>query len=205
MIAASGSRPPRGLRTALLAASLTVLWGCAEPPQKTIDATRAAFTDLRDVARGATWAPDDFAMAESALRQAEDELRRQQSRWAFRRDYGTVLDLFRAAQSDLDAARRAAVSGRQTAEKEAREAVDAAGAAVDHARAAVLVAPVTRDGRAAGGRLDGGLDGAEDRLLEARKLLAEEKYQEALTVAEGIQEEISALLKAVGRARRSGV
>jgi hypothetical protein len=199
---------PLLLRAALLAAAVCSLYlvaGCAEPPQKTIDAARAGFNEVRDGLQGGTWAPDEYAAAEATMRQAEEELRRQQGRWGFRRDYAGVLDLFRAAQSDLEAARRAAVEGRQLAEKEAREAVDAAMASVDNARAAVLVAPVTRDGRTAGGRLDGGLNHAEERLHEARRLLGEEKFHEALKVAEEVQEEVSALMKAVGRARRSGV
>jgi hypothetical protein len=215
MITKSKSPARRGARVMRRAAGAVILGAglfalaslaaCAEPPQKTIDATRAVFIDVRDGVQGAIWAPDEFSVAEATVREAEEELRRQQARWGFRRDYSTVLDLFRAAQSDLEAARLSAVAGRQLAEKEAREAVDAALASVDHARAAVLVAPVTRDGRMAGGRLDGGLDHAQERLEEARRLLGEEKFREALKVAEEVLEEVSTLMKAVGLSRRSGV
>lgn len=207
MIATSSNFMRRVVRAAMVAAGLCGLWvlaACAQPPLKTIEAARALLTDVRDGVQGATWAPDEFAVAEVTMREAEAELRRQQGRWGFRRDYTLVLELFRAAQSDLEAARLSAVAGRQLAGKEAREAVDAAAASVDHARAAVLVAPVTRDGRTAGGRLDGGLNHAEERLDEARRLLGEEKFREALKVAEEVQEEVSTLMKAAGGSRRSG-
>ena len=192
-------------RLGALCVVVALLWisGCAQPPQKTIDAVRAAFTDVRDAIQGATWAPDEFAAAEATVRQAEEELRRQNGRWWFRRDYTIALDLFRAAQADLDLARRAAVSERQVAEKEAREAIDAALASIDHARAAALVAPVGRD--SSGGGMDRRLSEAVDRLDEARRLMSEEKYHEALQAAESVQEEVYVLLRALGRSRRGGL
>jgi hypothetical protein len=201
----TAARAVRRAGAAGSAAALLVLAGCAHPPQKTIDATRAALTDVRDGVQGATWAPEEFAAAEASVRQAEDELRRQNGRWGFRRDYGVALELFRAAQADLDLARRAAVAERQIAEKEAREAIDAALASIDHARAVVLVAPVGRDGRSSGGSVDGRLTEAVDRLDEARRLMSEEKYHEALQAAESVQEEVYVLLRAVGRSRRGGL
>src|SRR5688572_25916065 len=200
----STAHAARRLGAVWLVAALLCLAGCAAPPQKTIDATRAALTDVRDAVQGATWAPEEFAAAEATVRQAEAELARQSGRW-FRRDYTVVLDLFRAAQADLELARRAAVSKRQLAEKEAREAIDAALASIDHARAVVLVAPVGRDARSPGGGMDGRLSEAVDRLDEARRLMSEEKYHEALQAAESVQEEVYALLRALGRSRRGGL
>jgi hypothetical protein len=187
-----------------LAAALAGFSACAEPPLRTIVAARNGFSELRDELRGETWAPDEFRAAEAAMRQAEGELREQQGRMGFRRDYALTLELFRAAQSDLDVARRAAVESRAAAERDARQAVEAAASAVDNARAAVLIAPVGRDGRSEGARLDVLLEQAADRLMDARERLQNEEFREAQTAADGVLEDVAGLVHQAGRSRRGG-
>ena len=63
---------------------------------------------------------------------------------------------------------------------------DAAGAAIGHAQATLMIAPVSRDARSSIDRIETDLGRAESRLAEVRRLIVAEQYKEATTMAEEI-------------------
>ena len=88
------------------------------------------------------------------------------------------------------------------AERRAREALDAALAAIGHAQAALTVAPVSRDTRGADIMLERELDRMDSRLDEVRNLIVAEKYDEAISRAEEVLEQVTSLLRNVSRGAR---
>ncbi|HZI93566.1 MAG TPA: hypothetical protein VFE84_04955, partial [Patescibacteria group bacterium] len=99
-------------------------------------------------------------------------------------------------------AKQAALAGKQRAEKNAREALDAALAAVVHAQAALTIAPVSRDSRASSDQLDQQLDRAATRLDDVRNLIVAEEYKVAAQRAEEIRDQVASMLRSVSRNAR---
>lgn len=183
-------------------AVLVVMASCADAPDELIRATRAGLADLRDGVHATRWASADYAAASAAVEQAEKEIA-SQGRWpGMLRDYGKTMELLRQASADIARAREAAIEGKKRAQIEASEALEAAGLAIGHAEAALMIVPVARDSRSSFERLDDRLARAGDGLEEVRNLITAEKYDEASARARVIVAEISTLMKAVGRAAR---
>jgi hypothetical protein len=179
-----------------------LFFSCADPPTTQIRRVRTSLSDLRDVSRAERWAPEHLQAAEAAVRAAEKELALQNARFAFMRDFEKTTELFAGALKDIDSARRAADAGRAAAEKDAREALEAATSAIANARAAMMIIPVSRDDRSNQARLDDELGRAEGRLEDVRNLIVAEDYKQAVVRAEEILERISSLLRAVSRDAR---
>lgn len=184
---------------ALVASALS---SCAKPPDESVRKVRAAFTELRDVVKGDRWAPDEMLAATSAFESAEKELSAQNDRFAFRRDYTKAVTLLGVAEVDIELAKQAAVSRKAILEKSARDGLDAALSAVDHARTTLMIAPVSRDSRAAVERLESDLGKAEESLQEVRRMIVDEKYREAELRAGQILDQLTILLRSVGRTLR---
>jgi len=182
---------------------VAALFSCAaEPPKAQVQRARAALAEARDVTRAHLWAPDEFSSASAAMDSAEAELTLQNRRFSFARDYAKASELFTHAAADLEMARRAALAGKQAAEKDAREALEAATSAIGHAQAALMIAPVSRDRRSSFGRLEQELEKSEHELQEVRNLIVAEQYKEAIARAEQILAGISSMLRTVGHAVR---
>ena len=183
-----------------LVASVAV--SCAKPPDDRVRKVRAAFADLRDVVKAEKWAHDEMISASGAIEAAEKELSSQNARFSFRRDYTKAIELFAGAEIDIELTRQAALSQKAVLEKSASDGLDAAYSAVDHARTTLMIAPVSRDSRAAVERLESDLGKAEVSLEEVRRLIAEERYLEAEMKAGQILDQVTILLRSVGRSLR---
>ena len=188
------------LGAALLVASVAV--SCAKPPDDRVRKVRAAFSDLRDLVKADRWAHDEMISANGAMDAAERELTAQNNRFSFNRDYTKAIELFAGAEIDIDLTKQAAVSQKAVLEKSARDGLDAALSAVDHARTTLMIAPVSRDSRAAVERLESDLGKAEVSLDEVRRMIVDEQYREAETKAGQILDQVTTLLRSVGRTLR---
>jgi len=183
-----------GLLTTIAVVSLAIgISSCARPPELQARQARSALGDLRDVAKAPLWAADEFAAAEAAVKAADRELSAQKGRAFLTRDYDKAEQMYVMAMQDITRARQAAQDGKQTAEKQAREALDAALSAIGHAQAAITIAPV----RGSDDLLDRELDRAATRLNDVRNMIAAEKYGEAAQRAEEILEQVTSLLRSV--------
>jgi len=174
---------------------------CADPPVARLTRTRIAVANLRDVSHAELWAPEHLATAEEAMQAAEKELALQRSRFGVMREYDKLIELLELADADAEAARVAAETGRAAAEREAREALEAAASAIDHAWAALLIAPVPRGRHASSSRLDEELSRAERSLEEVRNLIVTEDYRTAAARAGEILDEVAGLVRRAGAGR----
>src|SRR5678816_4775446 len=166
---------------------------CVKPPDDEARKARLALSALRDIDKALKWAPDELAAAAAALDEAEKEVRSQKSRLFLMRDYTKSIELYARAAEDTVLAKQAALAGKQRAEKNAREALDAALAAVVHAQAALTIAPVSRDSRASSDQLDKQLDKAATRLDDVRNLIVAEEYKDAAQRAEEIRDQVASM------------
>ena len=188
------------LGAAALVASVAV--SCAKPPDDRVRKVRAAFADLRDVVKADRWAQNEMISASGAMDAAEKELSAQNARFSIRRDFTKAIELFAGAEIDIELTKQAALSQKAVLEKSARDGLDAALSAVDHARTTLMIAPVSRESRAAVERLENDLGKAEVTLDEVRRLIVDEQYREAETKAGQILDQVTILLRSVGRTLR---
>jgi len=175
---------------------------CAKPPEDKVRKVRAAFSELRDVVKAERWAPDEMGGATRAMEAAEKELSAQSNRFSFNRDFAKAGELLAGAEVDIELAKKAALVQKTMLEKSARDGLDAALSAVDHARTTLMIAPVSRDSSAAVERLESDLGKAEVSLDEVRRMIVDEKYREAEAKAGQILDQVTTLLRSVGRTLR---
>ena len=175
---------------------------CAKPPDDRVRKVRAAFADLRDVIKADRWAHDEMISATGAMEAAEKELTAQNARFSFNRDYARTVELFTGAEVDIELTKQAAFFEKTLLEKSARDGLDAALSAVDHARTTLMIAPVSRDSSAAVDRLESDLGKAEASLEEVRRMILDEQYREAETKAGQILDQVTNMLRSVGRTLR---
>ncbi len=185
--------------TAVLLVGVVALGACASAPDSAVGSLRTGIAALRE-AEAERWAPEEVAAAEAALAAVEDELTRQRTRFAPVRRYGRAEALIAAAEQDLAIVRDAVREGRRLAEEEAREAMATAKDAIDGARTALLLAPVSDARRRSFDRLEDALDRADTLHDEADRLVIEGRYHEATIRAE----EILALISTGVRALQDG-
>ncbi len=197
----AGSRRKLILIGVIIVLAAGAAGSCADPPVVQLTRTRLAVSNLRDVSHAEIWAPEELAAAEEAMQVAEKELARQRARFGVMREYGRLIDLLALADADAEAARVAADSGKRQAEREAREALEAAASAIDHAWAALLIAPVPRGRHASSERFDDDLSQAERSLEEVRNLIVSEDYHGAASRAEEIFDDVQSLVRRVGAGR----
>jgi hypothetical protein len=191
-----------GLLILVAAALLAGAASCVKPPDDQARKARSALSDLQDVVKAQKWAPDELGAAAAALGEAEKEVRSQNTRIFLMRDYTKATELYARAMEDAVLAREAASAGKQRAEKNAREALDAALAAIVHAQAALTIAPVSRDSRSSFDLLDQQLDRAASRLDDVRNLIVAEEYKDAADRAEEIRDQVTSMLRNVSRNAR---
>ena len=177
-----------------------VLIGCSAPPDELTASARSDLERLEEDG-AAAWAPDEFESAAASLAAAEAEASSQKLRFAPVRDFRKAVVLLEAARVDISLALTAARDGRRLAEEEARESVTMATTAIEGARTALLLAPVSRAGRGTFDHLDEALDRADVLLEEAHGLMAEAKFRDATRRAEEILSLISTRIRALGDGR----
>ena len=190
------------LAAVLLATTVAAL-SCAGPPDDQARKARSAFGQLRDVAHGEKWAPDEYAAAAASLESADREVRAQNARFFMMRDYTKAGEMYTRAMEDVAIATQAAQTGKNAAEARARQALQAALAAIGHAQAAMTISPVSRDSRASYDQIGQQLDRASVRLDEVRNLIVAEDYKQAAQKADEILEQVTSMLRSVSGATRN--
>jgi hydroxypyruvate isomerase len=175
---------------------------CGNPPEDRIRRARTALAEARAAGKVEKWAPDEMASAAAAMAAAEKELSAQNRRFAAMRDYAEASELFWRAAEDIEMATKAAQEAKDRAERTAREALEAAGSAIGHAQATLMIVPVSRDARPTVDRIGTDLGKAESRLGEVNRLIASEQYKEAIALAEEILDQVTSLIRTASRAAR---
>ena len=115
--------------------------GCAKPPQQEIDAAKAALKAAEDAA-APMYAGPDWDKANQAMSAVNAELEAQQAKFALFRSYTKAKQLIADAQNAANAAKQAAIAGKEKAKNEAEAAITAVKGAVEQAK--TLVADIDK-------------------------------------------------------------
>jgi lipoprotein-anchoring transpeptidase ErfK/SrfK len=176
--------------SALLALALSawpVVSGKTSPPRYTMESARRALDEARRAEEG-RWAPEAIQLAESAMRVALVEHRRQQSRFFLRRDFHAARVAMSLAESKAHSAAEEAIRTREEARRraaesmqEAEEALAAAGTFAGSMHLGAQPRTMLQRGRYA-------LAEARVRHRDGDFLTADARAQEATTLAERIQQ-----------------
>ena len=129
----------------LLLATAFLVVGCAKPPQQDIDTAKAALT-AAEQAEAPKYAADAWDKAQQAMNAVNAELEAQQAKFALFRSYTKSKQLITDATNAANAAKDAAVAGKEKAKNDAKASIDAAKAALDNANK--LLADVEKCNRA---------------------------------------------------------
>jgi hypothetical protein len=116
----------------LLLISAVLAVGCAKPPQQDIDTAKAALT-AAEQAEAPKYAAEAWDKAQQGMNAVNAELEAQQAKFALFRSYTKAKQLIVDAQNEANAAKDAAIAGKEKAKNEAKAAIDAAKAALANA------------------------------------------------------------------------
>jgi len=179
----------------LLAAGF--LAACQKPPQELIDGSNQALS-AAESADAATYASAELEAAQAARRAADEELAVQNDKLGLFRSYEDAQKLLTEAKTKADAARDAAVAGKDKAKGEAEAALTAVQAMLDQASELLTTlgqCPRKPKGFAADLEMLGGrLDGLKAQTEGIATAIAGEQYFNAKTSAEELQGQVDPLL-----------
>ena len=119
--------------------------GCAKPPQQEIDGAKAALA-AAEQSEAPKYAADAWDKAQQGMNAVNAELEAQQAKFALFRSYTKAKQLIADATNAANAAKDAAVAGKEKAKTEAQAAIDAAKASLNNAN--TLLADIEKCGRA---------------------------------------------------------
>ncbi len=172
------------------AAALPVLTGRTEAPRFSLEAAWKAVNSARD-SGAIRWAPEDLLRAESALRAAMLEHRRQETRFVLLRNFAAARAGFRSTEEKARIAAEQAVRNREAADLAADHAIELAASAVEQA-----------DGYASSLHLEYG----KRRLLQRSKIgLAEARHLRKVGEPESARDRASLAEKSASEVRAAAV
>lgn len=188
------------VRGLVLLAALS-LAACGGPPQKEIDAAKAALAAAEEAGADA-YAPEAYDKAEAALAQANAEVESQKGKFVLMRSYGRSKQLLRQVAADAEKAKTEAAAGRIQARSDAEAEIASARTALDGAIAAVAGAPAGKDSRGDLQILKGDLEALKGTLSEAEAAQGSDDYATALSRAGKVRQEADAIAADVANAIR---
>lgn len=177
------------------------LAACGGPPQKEIDAAKAALVEAEE-AGADSYAPEAYDKAEATLAQADAEVKAQQGKFVLMRSYGRSKQLLRQVAADAEKAKTEAAAGRIQARSDAEAAIASARTALDAAIAAVASAPAGKDSRGDLQIMRGDLEALKGTLSEAEAAQGSEDHATALERAGKVRQEAEAIAADVANALR---
>jgi hypothetical protein len=188
------------VRGLVLLAALS-LAACGGPPQKEIDAAKAALSEA-EAAGADSYAPEAYDKAEATLAQANAEVEAQKGKFVLMRSYGRSKQLLRQVAADAGTAKTEAAAGRIQARSDAEAAIASARTALDAAITAVASAPAGKDSRGDLQILKGDLEALKGTLSEAEAAQGSDDHAAALERAGKVRQEAEAIAADVANAVR---
>lgn len=188
------------VRGLVLLAALS-LAACGGPPQKEIEAAKAALVEA-EKAGADSYAPEAYDKAEAALAQATAEVETQKGKFVLMRSYGRGKQLLRQVAADAAAAKTEAAAGRVQMRGEAEAAIASARTALDAAISAVASAPAGKDSRGDLAMMRGDLEVLKGTLSEAEAAQGSDDHATALERAGKVRQEAEAIAADVANAVR---
>jgi hypothetical protein len=161
------------------------LAACAKPPEQAMQAGAAALNDAK-AAGAETYASDALQKAEDLMNRAEAEKKTQDEKFVLFRSYKDSEALYKQAAAELDSAKMAAATGKETAKAEAAQAIADAQTALATAGEALKQAPRSKDSRADLDLWANDLSTYGTTVSEAEAAVASEDYLGAKAKAESV-------------------
>jgi len=178
----------------LLVAAVAIV-GCAKPPQQEIDGAKAALT-AAEQAEAPKYAADAWDKAQQAMNAVNAELEAQNAKFALFRSYTKGKQLIADATNAANAAKDAAVAGKEKAKNDATAAIDAAKASLQ--KAETLFADIEKCPRAKRAKevkkdletVKGNLDGYKNQITELDGKFAKEDFFGAKAQADTLKGQV---------------
>jgi len=190
----------KSLWTVGLLATTLLVSACAKAPDAELTAAQSSIDQAR-TAEAEKYASDTFRAANDSLAAANQEIQTQNAKFALFRKYDRAKALIAASQSAAAKATSDAAVNKQAARTAADEALAAATAAVDSAKAMLNTAPVGKDNRADVEMMKTDLAGAETNLEQVRQAIAQEDYLGAKSQADAIRDKAMQIVNDVQMAK----
>jgi hypothetical protein len=198
----------RSLKFVTPAVLLLAAFGCAKPPAAEVDAARQA-VDAAKAAEAETYAPEDLARVQDAMKRLDAELAAQEERFALMRSYDKAKEIATEVQTTSDQAKANAASAREAARAAATQSIADTRALVLEVQDMLAKAPTGKGAEADLAALKADLEGAGLALDEADRALQAGKFRDAETGAnaakmtvEQVRSEIEAAIAARESARK---
>ncbi len=181
-----------------LVLTMTVLAvGCAKPPQQELDSAKAAVT-AAEQAEAPKYAPDAWDKAQQAMNAVNAEMEAQNAKFALFRSYTKAKQLVADATNAANAAKEAAVAGKEKAKNEAQAAIDAVKESL--AKAATYMEDLQKcrrkpkDLRKDLEVMKGNMDGYNSQVTEIEGVFGREDYLGAKQQAESLKGQVDTMV-----------
>lgn len=181
----------------IAALTLTLVTGCAKPPQQEIDGLKADLS-AAETAEAPKYAADAWNAAQQAMNEVTAELEAQQNKFALFRSYTKTKELVTAADQKANEAKDAAVAGKEQAKNDADAALTAAQASLDEATKLMGELGSCRrqpkDFKKDMEAMKGNLDGLSAQVAGIQSAIASEDYFGAKSQADSLKSSADGLV-----------
>ncbi len=196
------------MRRVLVSLSLAIVMfgivACAKLPQAGIDQAEVALAGASD-AEAAVYAQTEWEAAQQAMNAAKAEVERQNAKFVLVRSYKKAEELLAEAKTSADAAKQAAIDGKEAMRLQVENAVATIEGglteASDHLKALQSCRKRPKGFAADLEMLRGNTEGLVTQLGAVTAAAEAERYSEADTMARELQGQVDALLADLGNAR----
>jgi|WetSurMetagenome_2_1015567.scaffolds.fasta_scaffold179907_2 hypothetical protein len=187
-----------GIAVAVCACAMIV--GCAKAPQNETIAANAAIAAAK-TAKAPLFAPEQFKSAQELITSAEAELKVQNAKSPFSRNYDKAKKMLVEGTAAADAAKSAVAANKEKISEEAKVLFDKAKAAIDESKKMVegLIKKKNKDAVALKAKLDAAatsLPADLGKVTEDALIVTRDAIKEALASAESVKASIAQLAPA---------
>jgi len=178
--------------TIIAGLALTLLVGCAKPPQQELDVAKAAYETARK-AEADRYVTNEFTMAQDSLNVAITEIETQNSKSAFSRNYSRAKELLEFATTTFTSATQQVEVRKSQVQAEVQSLLTKATADITEAKQLIKIAPKGKEGKAALEAIQSELSITEASLQEVTILLDNGDYLTARDKVTATTEKILSL------------
>lgn len=186
--------------------TMTVLAvGCAKPPQQELDAAKAAVA-AAEQAEASKYAPDAWDKAQQSMNAVNAELEAQNAKFALFRSYTKAKQLIADATNAANAAKDAAVAGKEKAKNDAQAAIDAVKTSLEKAKQYISDLERCRrkpkDLRKDLEVMKGNMDGYNSQVTEIEGAFGREDYLGAKSQADSLKGQVDTMVTDLENAKK---
>ena len=175
-----------------------LLVSCAEPPSQPLEAAQKGIEATR-TAGAEDYAKEEFAKLEEELRQAKEEIVKQEGALSIFRSYSKADEMLKRVADESKQVEARAVAKKEEAKKTAQTTENEAKAVLASARELLAKAPVGKE-RAAVQSIKSDLSGIETGLGEVHQLIEKGDYLGAEAKAKALKDKASAVSAEIQKA-----